>query len=99
MTGFIDFENFANPGNDLVGGRICGLVEIDDSVTNIIADGPFEGGAATGNWGEMASAHIELVIIFEEQRPFGGIEWCWSRLLRFDEKIRRLLLLHHSSCC
>jgi len=33
VTGLLDTENAADPGDDLVGGRVGGLVQVDDTVS------------------------------------------------------------------
>lgn len=63
-----------------MGGRIGRLVQVDDSIPDIIIKGAFERRMASRDRGVVTGADIELVVIFEEEGPFGGVEGRSMRL-------------------
>lgn len=46
-----------DPSDDLVRGRVRGLIEVDDTRANVRLDVALEGRAAVGDRGEVAGAH------------------------------------------
>lgn len=61
-------------------GRIGRLVQVDDSIPDIIIKGAFERRMASRDRGVVTSADIELVVILEQDGPFGGVEGRSMRL-------------------
>lgn len=65
MAGLVDAEEALDPGDDLVGGGVGGLVEVEDAVFEILREGALEGGEAGGDGGVVAGADVEAVVVFE----------------------------------
>lgn len=85
VAGFFDAEEALDPGDDLVGGRVGGLVEVEDAVFEVLGEGALQGGVAGGDGGVVAGADIETLIVFEEDGPLGGVDW-GSEALRLDHQ-------------
>lgn len=74
VAGLFNAEEALDPGDDLVGGGVGGLVEVEDAVSEVFGDGAFEGGVAGGQRRVVAGADVEAVVVLEEDRPLGGVE-------------------------
>ena len=74
VAGFFDAEEALDPGHDLVGGRVGGLVEVEDAVFEVLGEGALQGGVAGGNGGVVAGADVEALVVFEENGPLGGVD-------------------------
>ena len=85
VAGLFDAEEALDPGDDLVGGRVGGLVEVEDAVFEVLGEGALQGGVAGGDGGVVAGADIETLIVFEEDGPLGGVDW-GSEALRLDHQ-------------
>lgn len=86
MAGFLDAEEAFDPGDDLMGGRVSRLVEVEDAVFEILREGAFERGVAGGERGVVAGTDVEAVVVFEEDGPLGGVDG-GCELLRFDHEL------------
>lgn len=75
VAGLLDFEEALDPGDDLMGGRVGGLVEVDDAVFEVFREGAFEGGVTGGDRGVVAGAYVEAIVVFEKDGPLGGVRW------------------------
>jgi len=65
VTGFVNLEDFLDPGDDLMGGRVGGLVEVDHTVSLEDIDGTVSGGVAAGKGSEVGGLHIELIEVLQ----------------------------------
>lgn len=61
LTGLVDLEDALDPGDDLVGGRVRGLVKVDDSVALELDEGASCGRPSAGQRGEVRGLHVQLV--------------------------------------
>ena len=73
MTGLFDFQNASDPGDDLVGGGVGRLVNVDDAGADVVLDGSLQGRAAVWDGGEMGRSHIELIPALQEKGPIGRV--------------------------
>ena len=83
MTSFVNLQDFLDPGDDLVGGWVRGLVEVDDTVLLQDVDGTVRGGVTARERSEVGSFHIEFVKVLEEKGPGAGINASYA-FLWFD---------------
>lgn len=74
VAGLLDAEEALDPGDDLMGGRVGGLVEVDDAVFEVFREGAFEGGVTGGDGGVVAGADVEAIVVFEEDGPLRGVD-------------------------
>ena len=91
MAGFFDAEDALDPGDDLVGGRVGGLVEIEDAVLEVIGEGALQRGVTGRDWGVVSGSYVEAVVVLEEDRPLGGVEG-WGEALGFDHEVGGVFL-------
>jgi hypothetical protein len=63
VSGFFDVENLLDPGDDLVGAGIGGLIKVDHSVLEIIFQRALEWGGSCGDRGVVGRKDIHFVII------------------------------------
>ena len=61
-------------GRHLVGGGVGGLVEVDDAVAHVVIERALERGVAVGDGGVVPRAHVQLVVVLEQQRSARGVE-------------------------
>jgi len=61
VTSLVNLQDFLDPGDDLVGGWVRGLVEVDDTVLLQDVDGTVRGGVTARERSEVGSFHIEFV--------------------------------------
>ena len=61
VTGLLDLQDLLDPGDDLMGGGVGWLVEVDDTVVLEDVDGSLSGRVAAGEGGEVVGLHIEFV--------------------------------------
>ena len=67
-----------------MGAGVGWLVHVDDTVFQVILEWPFEGSGAGGDGGVVVGQYVHLVIVFQEEGPFFGLDG--SRLLGgFDD--------------
>lgn len=52
-----------------MGTGVGGFVEVDDSVFEILLEGPLEGGGACGDGGVVGGEDIHEMVVAEEERP------------------------------
>ena len=67
MPRLIHLQYLLNPGDNLVRGRVRGLVQIDHTVVLQHVDGPVCGRVATGERREMTGLHVQLVEVLCRQ--------------------------------
>lgn len=84
MSGLLNTEDPLNPGNYLVRGRVGRLVEVDDTITDVVFQRTLEGRVPGGNGRVMPSANEQLVIIL---RSFGQPRQDEKKCLRDSGKI------------
>jgi hypothetical protein len=63
VPSLVYFENTTDPSNDLMGRGIRGLIEVNDSVADIVVNVSLEGRGSSRNRSVMTSAHIQFVIV------------------------------------
>lgn len=56
MTGLLDTEDPLNPSHNFVRRRVRRLVEVDNTVSDVVVEGTLEGRVAGGNRRVVASA-------------------------------------------
>ena len=61
MAGLVDLEDFLDPGDDLVGGRIGGLVQVDDAILLEDVDGTVSWRVTTGKRCEVGRLDVKFV--------------------------------------
>jgi hypothetical protein len=66
-------EDPLHPGDDLVRRRVGRLVQVDDSRLHVRREISFEGAASGGDGSEVRRTDEELFVVFEEERPLGGV--------------------------
>ena len=66
MTGLLDLKDFLDPGNDLMGRWVRGLVKVDDSVLLVEVKRTGHGGVAARKRSEMARLHVELFVVLSK---------------------------------
>lgn len=86
VTRFLDPEDPFDPGHDLVGKRVRGLIEVEDTVPDVLGERALEGGETRGERGVVSCAYVEAVVVLEEDRPLGGVEG-GREALRFDRVV------------
>jgi hypothetical protein len=87
-------KNALDPGDDLVTGRVRGLVEINDTRADVGLEVALERRAAIGDGGKVTSSNQQFVVVLEEQRPRARVNGrCHG--LRLDGVLILLLPLLH----
>lgn len=86
MARLFGAKNPLNPSNNLMRRRVGGFIEVDDPVTEVFGQRALQRGKPSWERGVMASTDIEAIVVFEEDRPFGGVEG-WREGLGLDEEI------------
>ena len=71
MASFFNAEDALDPGHDLVGGWVGGLVQVDAAVAHVLPPRALQRGVSRGDGGVVASADVQAVIVLEEERPGG----------------------------
>ena len=85
VTGFLDLENSLDPSDDLVGGRIRWLVDVQNTRLDVVFDISLRKEDGTEGWenrlyylertaslrigSEVVGAHVELVPSLKQERP------------------------------
>lgn len=90
VAGLLNIQDLLDPGDDFVGAGIGGLVEVDDTVLQVLLEGPLERGVSGGDGSVVSGEDIHEMVVFEQQWP----------LLRPDARALlgrpdHVLLLHH----
>lgn len=62
MAGPVHTEDATDPGDNFVGGRVGGLIEVDDARLDVRLEVSLEGRASVRNGREMGGADEELVL-------------------------------------
>jgi hypothetical protein len=78
VTSLFASEDSLHPGDDLVGRRVGGLVEVDHSGFDVRGEVSLERGASGGDRGEVGGSDEEFVVVFQKKRPLGGVCEAWS---------------------
>ena len=86
MTRFLDPEDPFDPGDDLVGRWVSGLVEIDNTVLDVLLERALERGVTGGERGVVSGSHVEAIVVLEEDRPLRGVNG-WSEALGLDHEV------------
>ena len=89
VAGLLDAEHPPDPRDHLVRRRVGRLVQVDHAILEVFLERPLERRVPVGDGRVVAGAHVELVIVLEQQRPLGGVER--RRRLRLDHKVDRIL--------
>jgi hypothetical protein len=61
VSGLLDFEDLLDPGNDLMGRGVGGLIEVDNTVMLELVNGSLVRRESTGEGSEMAGFHVEFL--------------------------------------
>lgn len=86
VSGFFDTEDAFDPGDNLVRGRVGGLVEVEDAVLEMFGEGSLERGVTGGDRSVVSCSDVEAVVVLKEDWPFGGV-YCGSEALWFDHEV------------
>ena len=86
MACLLDTQDTTNPCHYLVRGRVGGLVQIDNSISNVQLQRPLERRVPARDWRVVAGSDVEFVVVFQEKRPARGIK-LRSDLLGLDHKL------------
>ena len=84
MTRLLYTQHAPNPGYHLVTGRVTRLVEVNDSISDVLQKRPLQWRVSARNGRVMTRAHVELVIVLWNEN---GREW------RQCDSSRRALML------
>ncbi len=63
VTSLVNFKNATDPSNDLMGRWVRGLIEVDDSVADIVVNVSLQRRRSSWNGSVMTSSHIQFVIV------------------------------------
>lgn len=69
VTRLFDAQDAADPRDDLVRRRVRRLVEVDDAVAHVLGQRALERRRAGGDRRVVAGAHVEPVVVAQQQRP------------------------------
>ena len=69
MSGLFNIEDFLDPGDDLVGTWVGGLIQVDDAVFEVLFERAFERGGSGWNGGVVLGQDVHLVVILEQEGP------------------------------
>jgi len=72
---FFDTEDAFDPVDDLMGGRVDGFVEVEDTAFEVLDKGAFEGRIAGGDRSVVIGVRVEVIVVFEKDRPLGSVDW------------------------
>lgn len=90
VTGLLDTENASEPRDNFVRGRVGRLVEVDHTRLDVALQVTFQGRATVRDRGEVRAADEKLVVVLEEQRPVGSVEF-WAGVFGLDHEVALLL--------
>eukprot|EP00964_Phaeocystis_antarctica_P140471 scaffold105341_cov63-Phaeocystis_antarctica.AAC.1 len=79
----------ADPRDHLVRGGVGWLVEVAHAVLEVLVQRPLERRVAVGDGRVVAGAHVQLVVVLQEQRPLRRVER--RRRLRLDHEVDGIL--------
>ena len=74
MPRLLDAEDAFDPSDDLVRGRVRGLVEVDDTVADVVYERTLERGVAGGDGSVVTGTDVEAVVVLEEEGPLGCVD-------------------------
>ena len=74
MAGLLDAQDALDPGDDLVGGGVDGLVQVDAAGLDVVLDGAVEGRGAVGQGCVVVGSDVEFVEVLEQERPVFRVE-------------------------
>jgi ABC-type cobalamin transport system permease subunit len=83
VASLFNVENLLDPRDDFMGTGIGGLIQVDDTVFQVLFERPLERSGSSGNGGIVSGEDIHLVIIFEEEGPILRLDG-WALIGGFD---------------
>ena len=87
MTSLLASEDSLHPGDDFVGRRVGGLVEVDHSGFDVRGEVSLERGTSGGDGGEVGGSDEEFVVVFQQKGPLGSVYGaCEARCQRKSER-------------
>ena len=63
MSGLLDLKNSLNPGNNLVGGWVRWLIEVNNTVLLKNIDWSVQRRVSTWKWGEMVGLNVQFIVV------------------------------------
>jgi hypothetical protein len=84
----VDAQDALDPGHDLVRGGVGRLVEVDAAGLDVLREGALERRVARGDGRVVARAHVQRVVVLQQQRPRGRVGARRARL-RLQHVLRR----------
>jgi hypothetical protein len=74
VTSLLTSKNALDPSDDLVRGRVGGLIEVDDTRADVLLKVALQRRAAIRDGSEVTSANEKLLVVLKEERPLAGVE-------------------------
>ncbi len=74
VTRLLHPQNALDPGDHLVRAGVGRLVEADEAGLQVVGDVSFERRGAVREGGIVVCSDVELVEVFKEERPLGGVQ-------------------------
>jgi hypothetical protein len=102
VSGLFNIEDLLDPGDDLVGAGVGGLVHVDDSVLEVLLEGALERSVAGGDGRVVRGEHIHFVVVLQQQGPlfrlyFRAFLRRFNNVLLFNDLFVDLRLLLNQS--
>ena len=63
MSGLFNLKNSLNPGNNLVGGWVRWLIEVNNTVLLKNIDWSVQRRVSTWKWGEMVGLNVQFIVV------------------------------------
>lgn len=63
MTSFLNTQDTTDPCDNFVGGGVGGLVQVDNTVTDVVVNVALQGRATVGDGGVVAGSDVEFVVV------------------------------------
>jgi len=68
VTSFVNLQDFLDPSDDLMGGWVGWLVEVDNTVLLEDINGTVSGRVSARKGSEVRCFHVQLVEVLKEQK-------------------------------
>lgn len=73
VASLVHFEDLLDPGDDLVGAGVRGLVEVDHAVFQVLFQGTLQWRGARRDRRVVAGQDVHRLVVLEQERPVGGV--------------------------
>jgi hypothetical protein len=68
-------QDSSDPCDNFMTTGVCWLVEVNDSISDVIGQVSVLGTTSSWNWGVVSGSDIKTGKVLEEQRPLGSVDW------------------------